>query len=748
MKVQSGIVQYFDHVIKSIKTIEKNSQVFSELQSISQELELLERYVKTTFDTLESNFNSFVKQVNLLSELVEFQRSVLNFKSSDKMLFTLLEFIRRNTNCHHSFFAFKLTEEDKDFTIVTSREKEEEKYRKFIHSPEMEILMSIVRERDMAYLISDIRQFSGDQIHWGILGARSAILLPIKVYGKFLGIGVLIQQEKPFNLDNLSFVNLIVGVVSVLIYQHFYFSRLKARLYKQFRLQKVMEEVKYAEYFEKGPLFIFTLDTRYVVLHANTAAISNLNISEEMIIGEKFLEIIPKTHRAGFQKVLDECERGQVHYFQSPIIGKNKIKHILEFYVSRMELQDNFDLILVLALDSTHTYYRDLVRNRNEMLDELDQFSRTLVNQFNNLLTILVPNISLLRTYFPEDHPSRKKLDVMEKAARRSSNMIQKFLNYDLEEFEVSETGNLNKVIRSFINQMRKEIPKGIKIKFQLDPGLKPTEYFPLRIRRLLKILVDNSVLALEDRENAQIRFSTRLINHKKDGLVNNKPFYLKAGTYLELGVYDNGIGIPEKSLQQVFKPFYSTRIKNEGVGLGLFIAYNIVKDMKGEIFIDSKVNEFTGVYVYLPVKEEIVMDVAVAKKQEKKKKPKKAKPTVLVVDDEYNIRAMIKEIMEMNGYEVLTAGNGRDGVDLYQRHKGKIDLVILDMVMPVMDGRTTFIEIKNINPKQKILIISGYSQKEDLDEILRKGAVGFMRKPFQLDEIVKKIKEILFNKK
>jgi CheY-like chemotaxis protein len=119
-------------------------------------------------------------------------------------------------------------------------------------------------------------------------------------------------------------------------------------------------------------------------------------------------------------------------------------------------------------------------------------------------------------------------------------------------------------------------------------------------------------------------------------------------------------------------------------------------------------------------------------------------RPTILVVDDEYNIRSMMREIMEMSGLKVFTAGNGKDGVEMYKKYRDDIDLIIMDMVMPIMDGREAFLEIKKIDPQQKIFIISGYSQREDLEDMLEKGAVGFLRKPFQVKEIVSKVKEIL----
>lgn len=744
MKFQTSIIQYFENTIKSIKKMEKNSEVFSELKNISKELEMLEQYVKTTFDTLENNFNSFIRHIDVLSELIDFQRSVISFKASDKMMLTLFDFLHRNLKFDHGFIMFKLKETDPEYTVITNRSDQSEVYHKFINSPDVEILSSLIKDRDMAYLISDVKQFYSDKIHWDILQAKSIILYPIKVRGKSFGIGFLIRQNEPFELNQLSFVNLNIGVISLLIYQHYYFANLKSRLFKQFRLRKMLEEVKYAEYFEKGPLYIFTLDPRYVVLHANTSAISTLKISEESIIGEDFLEFIPRSFRTGFKKALEEAEEGKIQYFRSPMEENGETKHILEYYISRIKLQERFSLLLIFAIDITQVYFKELYLRRSEILDELDQFSRTLVGEFNNLLTIIVPNISLLRTSLEAEHPYQVQLAAMEKAAQRSSNLIRKFLNYDLEDFESPEQGSLNKMIKAYTMLLKNEKPPELTIKTRLDPGLKTITYYPLRLRQLLKILVDNSLAAVKDQESPEIRFITTYLNHPKTGILPGKQFYLPAGEYAELCIRDNGSGIPAQSLPQVFKPFYSTKIKNEGVGLGLFIAYNIVKDMKGEIFIDSKVNEFTAVYVYLPIREKKAVETPVVERETVTPVERKTQPTILVVDDEYNIRSMMKEIMEMYGFKVYTAGNGRDGVDVYLRRKNEIDLVILDMVMPVMDGRAAFIEIKKINPRQKIFIISGYSQREDLDEILREGAVGFMRKPFQVQEISQRVKEIL----
>lgn len=487
--------------------MEKSSEMFSELKDISEELEILKQYVKTTIETLENNFNSFVRQIDLLSELVDFQRNVTNLRNADQIIHTLFEFMQRNVNYDDGFLAFRIKETDEEFTLLSNRNDHLNAYRAFVRAPETGLLKSIIQNRDLAYMISNVRQFSNEQAHWNLLKARSVILFPIKIRSKPLGFGMLIRRQDSFDLKDLSFMNLIIGSISLIVYQHYYFTDLKARLFKQFRLTKILEDVKYTEYFEKGPLCIFTLDPRYVILHANTAALSRLKANEVTIVGENFLELIPKAHRNGLKLALDESPGREVKFYRCPIQFTNGLFPILEFHISGLELQNQFDLILVFAVDVTEEYYEELAIRRKEMMDELNQFSRILIGDYNNLLTLIVPNISLMRTSLNENNPLQSQLETMEKATKRSSSFIRKFLNYDLEEFEISEVSNPNNVIKSFIRSAKSKTPEEVDISFHLDAGVKEIEFYPLRIRRLLEILLDNSLNAVKGQKKSENTF-------------------------------------------------------------------------------------------------------------------------------------------------------------------------------------------------------------------------------------------------
>jgi CheY-like chemotaxis protein/signal transduction histidine kinase len=744
MKSQDQLINSFESILSSLKKMENAAGVLSDLSKISAELETLDHYVRESLKNVNYQFDTFTQNTNLLSEVIDFQKKLIQSKNIDRSVETIFNFLEEKTAFDLGFIIYKLKEEDETYEIITQQREQAGLYRKLVDNSQWEGLKQFFIENESAQLVTDLAAFGHPEVQWALLHAKSLILFPLKARGHLFGIGFLVRQKKLFELKDLSSINLLNTLISLVIYQNFYFAWLKSKFIQQSRLSKVLDEVKYPDFFENGPLFLFTLDSRFVVLHANAAALKNIEINGEAIIGENFFEIIPSSQRAAFQKFVSENKDRPFQVFRCPLQVSAGHLSVMEFIVSPLNNNMNSAVYLVLAGEVTGNYFREVIDHRNEILDEIDQFSRILVNQFNNLLMVLFPNINMLKRIIPANHPQYVHLESMQRAAQRSANLVQKFLNYDVEDLENFEIGNLNKFINSYATAVKKELPDYIQVQIELDPVIKNSRIYPLRLRRLLDILMSNSIIALQGRKNALIKFSSRIREQKKDGLVDGKPFFLKKGKYLEICVWDNGIGIPEKSLTQVLKPFYSTRIKNEGVGLELFIAYNLIKDMKGFIFFDSKVDQYTAVYLYWPFREEKEMGTRVVELPKEEKKVQAKQATVLVVDDEYNIRTMMKEIMEMAGMKVYTAGDGRAGVDIYQRHKKDIDLIVMDMVMPIMDGRAAFNEIRKINPKQKIFIISGYSQREDLQDILDNGAVGFLRKPFQVKEIVEKIQEIL----
>lgn len=359
--------------------------------------------------------------------------------------------------------------------------------------------------------------------------------------------------------------------------------------------------------------------------------------------------------RAPFEGILHNLQTGEVRFFKSPMHCPDDVTHIWEFFITGIRLSDRFNVRIVFAVDITGEYYREQQAVHHAVMGQIGRFTRGMTGHLNNLLTVLVPNVSLMKTHLPPDHELQKHLQTMEKSLHQAGGLVRKFLNYNLTAIEHPKELDLNGLVRGWVSRYR-ERQAGIDFQLVLDPQVPAMRLHPKRIMQLLKILVRNGAEASGG--EGTIRIATRRVEMDREGVLPPHMFF-PAGGYVELCVEDYGSGIDPAHLKHIFKPFFSTKIKNDGLGLGLFVAYNIVKDLGGEIFVKSVPRHATAFYAYLPLAG---VPVAEAPASEPRAAADGKSPLVLVIDDEYNIRSVLKEVLELNGCQVYTAANGKEG--------------------------------------------------------------------------------------
>jgi CheY-like chemotaxis protein len=194
-----------------------------------------------------------------------------------------------------------------------------------------------------------------------------------------------------------------------------------------------------------------------------------------------------------------------------------------------------------------------------------------------------------------------------------------------------------------------------------------------------------------------------------------------------------------EKTKEQIFDPFFTTKAMGRGTGLGLATVYGIIKGHKGMIDVSSELGYGTTFTIYLPASEkEVVKDnaetLAIVK----------GKETIMLVDDEKMVLESNKEILELLGYKVYAFGSGQEAIAIYMGKSKEIDLVILDMIMPGISGGETFDHLREINPEVRVLLSTGYSLKGEAQAIMDRGCKGFLQKPFQIEKLSQKVREML----
>jgi len=215
-------------------------------------------------------------------------------------------------------------------------------------------------------------------------------------------------------------------------------------------------------------------------------------------------------------------------------------------------------------------------------------------------------------------------------------------------------------------------------------------------------------------------------------------PFEIKAGEYLEITIRDTGTGMNQEIMSRIFEPFFTTKEAGDGTGLGLAAVYGAVKDHDGAIVVYSEEGTGTVFHIYLPItSESIKRDITAVVKPS-------ATGTILVIDDEELIRITTSALLKSLGYTVILAENGLVGVNKFREIPDQVDLIILDMIMPVMGGREAFSKLREVRSDTPIIISSGFSKAEDLHELKKQGVNGFLPKPFRKGVLGETLLEIL----
>jgi two-component system cell cycle sensor histidine kinase/response regulator CckA len=293
----------------------------------------------------------------------------------------------------------------------------------------------------------------------------------------------------------------------------------------------------------------------------------------------------------------------------------------------------------------------------------------------------------------------------------------------------------------SEIRQMAKEtFPRNIEIRTDMQKDLWMTTGDATQLHQVIMNLCVNARDAMSDGGILSISAENVFIDEDYARMNSES----KIGPYIVTAVSDTGIGIPAKILDRIFEPFFTTKEVGKGTGLGLSIARGIVKSHGGFITIYSEVGKGTAFKVYLPA---ITTTETLKAQEHQQELPAGHGESILVVDDEDQILEITKKILGKHGYRVITANDGKEAIALYLQHREEIKVVLMDMMMPVMDGSASILEIRKVNPEVKIIAVSGLAEKDKLAKIDDVHLQAFLTKPYAADKLLSTIHDIISSK-
>jgi signal transduction histidine kinase/ActR/RegA family two-component response regulator len=370
-----------------------------------------------------------------------------------------------------------------------------------------------------------------------------------------------------------------------------------------------------------------------------------------------------------------------------------------------------------------------------QKMEALGTLASGIAHNFNNILMGIQGYTSLMLMDIDNSHPHYKRLRGIEQQVQSGSTLTKQLLGYAREgKYEVKPI-TLNQMVKeaSATFAMTK---KDITVHLDLAKDLHVIKADQGQIRQTLMNLYVNAADAMP--RGGDLFLKTANVTDRD---MKAKPHALKPGNYVLLTITDTGTGMDKNTMERIFDPFFTTKGMSEGTGLGLASVYGIIKAHGGYIDVDSEKGHGTTFSICLPAS-----DMEGEKQKELATELLKGKEGVLLVDDENVIIDVGQEILQALGYKVYVARNGREAIDTYKANKDKIDMVILDIVMPDMGGGEAYDIMKKINPDIKVLLSSGYSIDGQAAEILKRGCNGFIPKPFNITQLSQKLREILEN--
>lgn len=372
---------------------------------------------------------------------------------------------------------------------------------------------------------------------------------------------------------------------------------------------------------------------------------------------------------------------------------------------------------------------------QSQKMEALGTLSGGIAHDINNILGIIIGAVELAKLK-SENKEIDHYLDMISSSADRASSVVKQLLFFTQAKDIILKIVSPTKLLNDIQNILIYTLPKNINIQVEINTDNKTRVNCDesLMQQTLVNIAI-NARDAMPDGGNLIFSVSELTCDETKHklGIAANSKF-------LMINISDTGHGIDESAQSRIFDPFYTTKEQGKGTGLGLSIVYRIIKQHNGYIDVTSQVGRGTTFSIYLPIIEELPAE----EPPHPLFKKDVGHNTILVIDDEDMLRSLLTEMLTDSGFKVIVASNGLEAIEIYQKQKNEIDLVISDIGMPKMGGEETFKQLKIINPNVKLIFISGFLEIEKKIELENLGICGFVQKPFQAHQLLNLIQQLL----
>jgi len=502
-----------------------------------------------------------------------------------------------------------------------------------------------------------------------------------------------------------------------------------------------LSEQKYRGLFDNANDGIAVLDAGGNITDVNYRFCELHGFDRESILGANF-RLLEVEHRPGeIDERLKRTAGGEALVYEAEHYRKNGSRIFFEISSKAIDLG---------GARHIQSFHRDITDKKklqeqvlqSQKMESMGVLAGGIAHDFNNVLTAILGHTEVLRRRIGPDEFNRRRIKTIEDAAKRAGQMVSKLLSFARKEsLELAPT-DLNAVVRDTIDLLgRTLIDRNINARVETAPALPAVNADSIHLEQVITNLVMNSMDAMP--RGGTITISTSTLEFEANP--SRVHPYLREGKYALLSVSDTGEGIPPELMDRIFDPFFTTKPVGKGTGLGLAMVYGIVKSHKGEVRVKSEVGAGTTFEIYLPALDKPVKQQI----RELKELPlysAAGSESILVVDDEKDVLSYMKDTLDSHGYKVFVADNPVYAQDLFKEISGSIDLIVTDLVMPLMNGVELIRQFREIKPEVKVIGMSGFKGGSLVNEL--RDIYFFIKKPFDSAVLLTAVRQALDAKK
>ncbi len=494
------------------------------------------------------------------------------------------------------------------------------------------------------------------------------------------------------------------------------------------------------------PAYFVALDQEYKVLMMNEAMLRALGYGKEGVVGKEYLlHFVPEREREGVAEIFRQARKGVHPPFSTNHIQTSAGKELLVEWSGQciFGTDSQLDYFFGVGIDITQKRKSEEEKigleaqlRQAQKMETVGRLAGGVAHDFNNLLTVINGYSDLLIDELKTQPRPRKQAEEIKKAGDRAANLTQQLLAVSRRQVTQPHPLPLNELVSDTAEMLARLL--GDDVKLQVRLGAKEDQVLaePGQIHQVLMNLAVNARDAMPQGGRLVIETS----NVEVDSRVVIEDEEMASGDYVLLSISDSGTGMDEQTKQHIFEPFYTTKERGKGSGLGLSIVYGIVRQSNGFIRVETAEGKGTVFHIYLPREYAALPEVEPVKKTSVKLS---GSGTVLVVEDQENVRVLTVEILRRSGYHVLEAAQGAEALQLVQASTEEIHVLLTDLVMPGMNGKELAERVKMQRPRMKVVFMSGYS-----DDVLGNRGVleagrAYLQKPFAPEMLLSKIREV-----